>query len=397
MRLWSTLLVPTCCPITVSRVGAFTAPSFSDNAGCQSFIRTTTALVHCKFFRVAALSCALAIGLPLWAREKSDIIVMNNGDRLTGEIKGLDSGVLYVNFDYILGTSSVQWSKVHHLESKQLFIVKTQSGLVYSGTLRSVKTAGERPTQIQVTEAPDQKIELDQRQIVEMTQTSERFWQRLNGQVNTGIQYSKGNEATQFNLGSEVAYPRERWGADITYDATVSSSTGTTPSGRNAITVDTYRLLRWDNWFYSGLANFLQSSEQQISLRTDLGGGIGRYLKNSNRAKVSLLGGLAWQSTKYSPSFIPGTQNVAAALVAGEAKFFVFDKTNLTFSGYVFPALTQPGRVFVNTNASYYVKIFGNLTWNISFYGNWDNQPPQHLSGSDYGTSAGLGWTFGNR
>ena len=31
------------------------------------------------------------------------------------------------------------------------------------------------------------------------------------------------------------------------------------------------------------------------------------------------------------------------------------------------------------------------------FYGNWDNQPSPTLSGSDYGTSSGLSWTFGNR
>jgi hypothetical protein len=51
----------------------------------------------------------------------------------------------------------------------------------------------------------------------------------------------------------------------------------------------------------------------------------------------------------------------------------------------------------VNTNASYYIKLFSDLSWNFSFYGNWDNQPPPTLSGSDYGTSSGLSWTFGTR
>jgi hypothetical protein len=47
---------------------------------------------------------------------------------LTCEIKGLDAGVLYVSFDYIDGTTSVDWSKVARLESQQLFIVKTENG-----------------------------------------------------------------------------------------------------------------------------------------------------------------------------------------------------------------------------------------------------------------------------
>jgi hypothetical protein len=48
-------------------------------------------------------------------------------------------------------------------------------------------------------------------------------------------------------------------------------------------------------------------------------------------------------------------------------------------------------------NATYYVKIHSNLSWNISVYGNWDNRPPDNLSGSDYGSSSGLSWTFGNK
>ena len=58
-------------------------------------------------------------------------------------------------------------------------------------------------------------------------------------------------------------------------------------------------------------------------------------------------------------------------------------------------ALSDPGRVRFNTNASYYIKIVSNLKWNMSFYGNWDNRPPPGFSGSDYGTSSGLSWTFG--
>ncbi len=37
--------------------------------------------------------------------------------------------------------------------------------------------------------------------------------------------------------------------------------------------------LAWNNWFYAGDASFLQSSVQEISLQTTVGGGIGRYLK----------------------------------------------------------------------------------------------------------------------
>ena len=40
----------------------------------------------------AALSFALLFAVPLLARDSTDIIIMKNGDRLTGEVKGLDAG-----------------------------------------------------------------------------------------------------------------------------------------------------------------------------------------------------------------------------------------------------------------------------------------------------------------
>jgi hypothetical protein len=86
---------------------------------------------------------------------------------------------------------------------------------------------------------------------------------------------------------------------------------------------------------------------------------------------------LGWQNTRYSQSLAQqGSQNVAGAIISAQVKFFSFNKTNLSLTGTAFPALSNPGRVYFNTNATYLIK-FGNLTWNFSVYGNRDNQPPE--------------------
>jgi hypothetical protein len=92
-----------------------------------------------------------------------------------------------------------------------------------------------------------------------------------------------------------------------------------------------------------------------------------------------------------------GRQNVAAGLVAADIKLSTFKKTNFDASAILLPALSDPRRVRFSTNATYYLKLFSNLSWNLSFYDNWDNRPPVGFSGGDYGTSSGLSWTFGNR
>lgn len=191
-------------------------------------------------------------------------------------------------------------------------------------------------------------------------------------------------------------YVRDRWNARASFDSSLSSSTGVNVSTRNSLNLGVSHLVPWNQWFYSGLGEFLQSSEQGIALQTTLGGGLGRYLTNTDRASVIVLGGVGWQSTSYKQSVVPPSgHNVVAALIYAEAKLFKFSKTNLGATATLLPALSDPGRIRLNTNVSHYIKLISNLKWNVSFYGNWDNPPPPGFSGSDYGTSSGISLTFG--
>jgi hypothetical protein len=169
---------------------------------------------------------------------------MNNGDHLTGEIKGLNAGVLYVSMKYILGTSSLQWSEVARLESKQLFLVKTEDGSVYTGALNTANISSGRPVKIEVTETSGNEVVIDRPRIVTMDVTSKKFFQRFSGSINTGIIYSKGKQSTQYSLGSQVSYPRARWAAAASFNSTLSDSTGATASARNQLDLDAFRLLR---------------------------------------------------------------------------------------------------------------------------------------------------------
>ena len=342
------------------------------------------------------LALLFTLTAPLFARDQTDRLIMKNGDSMTCEIKGLDGGVLYVSFDYIDGTASVDWSKVARVESAQLFVVKTEDGSVYTGALKTAETGAGRPMQIRVVETPEQVHTMERSQIVGIVPTSDKFWERFNGGISFGTIYSKGNQSTQYSLGASTAYVRERWNGSARLDSNLSKSTGTTASTRNSLALTALHLMSKKNWFYEGVGGILQSSEQSILHQTLLGGGVGRYLKNTNQASIQLLGGAGWQDTTYQQANTPiPHQNTAAALIYVDAKLFKFSKTSFDATASIVPALSDPGRVRVDTNASYYIKIIGDLKWNISFYGNWDNQPPPGLSGSDYGVSSGVSWTYG--
>ena len=62
--------------------------------------------------RVVIFTCMVLFSSSLFAREKTDVIVMKNGDRLTCEIKGLSAGVLSVKLTYVQGTVGLEWAQV---------------------------------------------------------------------------------------------------------------------------------------------------------------------------------------------------------------------------------------------------------------------------------------------
>ena len=344
---------------------------------------------------VFALTTILAV-TPLYARDKSDVIVMKNGDKITCEVKGLSSDTLYISVDYILNTLSVDWTKVDHIESKQLFLVRTEDGTVYTGTISTPKTPAGRPLEIEVVEAPEKKVIVERKRLVKMDETAGNVWQRWNGQLGTGSSYSKGNQSSQFNLNSSIGYVAPRWSAGASYNSDLTSSSHTSVSSRNELSLQGQRLMQWNNWYYVGIVDLLQSSVQGIQLQNSFGGGIGRHIVNTGSTFFTVYGGFAWQQINYKPTSPERTQQVAAGLIGTQVKLFLFDKTTLSINANLLPAISDPGRVHFNLNTSYFVKLWGKLDWNVTLYGNWDNQPPPGFATSDYGTTSGLSISFGN-
>lgn len=347
--------------------------------------------------RAGVVFLVMVFMTPLIAQDRTDVVVMKNGDRLTCEIKSLDSGVLHVKLDYIDGTVSIDWLKVARIESSRLFIVKTETGSIYTGRLTTLDAVAAEPIKIEVAAAEEEKVEVNRSDVVTIEPTSRSIWHRFRGDVSAGATYSKGNESTQYNLNASIEYTADRWLLGANFNSTLSSSRSSSASTRNQIAIEGVRLMRWKNYFYRGSGGFLQSSEQGIDLQSTLGGGVGRYFINTNRTQISLTGGLAFQRTNYTGSSAETSQNAAAVLIDAELRMFRFKKTNLEVTATLLPSITDPGRYYFKVNENFYIKLFRNLTWNLSFYGSWDNRPPNGLAGSDYGTTTGLGWTFGNK
>ena len=90
---------------------------------------------------VSLKTLVLTVGLALAlateaAAQKTDVIVLRNGDRITGEIKGLVRGKLEVSTDN-LSTVLITWVEVVELRTKRMFVVELITGERTFGTLHS--------------------------------------------------------------------------------------------------------------------------------------------------------------------------------------------------------------------------------------------------------------------
>ena len=86
----------------------------------------------------------LFVFLPgLFAKRKDDVIIMKNGDRMTGEIKRLQDGKLFFSAPYMSGDFSVDWKQVERLESKDQFNVYLTDGASHTGVIGNRGKSGD--------------------------------------------------------------------------------------------------------------------------------------------------------------------------------------------------------------------------------------------------------------
>src|SRR5512137_360093 len=95
----------------------------------------TSRLTPSRFFGLLMLIFAI---LPASAREKTDVVTLKNGDRITCEIKSLMRGMLTVKTDS-MSTVQIKWPDIESISSKHLFTLQDTAGQIFVGSLRPTR------------------------------------------------------------------------------------------------------------------------------------------------------------------------------------------------------------------------------------------------------------------
>ena len=322
----------------------------------------------------------------VWARDKTDVVIMQNGDRLTCEIKKLERGKLVASTSY-MSTVYVDWNDIASVSSQHVFEVETRDGERMFGSLDP-----SQKDQIKVV-TQDREIDLDQLSVVKVTPIEDRFWQRLDGYVDLGSSYTRANRVGQLTISGEANQRTRKRRTGVSFSSLFSRQEGLDSTSRHVVKFASQHF-RGGKWFTTGLTSWTTNDELDLDFRATWGGLVGRAVVQSNRTLFTAGAGLVVTRERFSGE---AGRNNLEALGSWDIEMFRFEDPEMDISTVVsiFPSLSSPGRVRMSLESSFRYEVFEDFFVSFSLFNDFDSDPPaDDVERNDFGISTSVGWSF---
>jgi hypothetical protein len=331
--------------------------------------------------------------LPAHAREKSDVLILKNGNDVNGEIIKMARGLLTLKTDS-MGTLEIKWEDIEQISSKFQFAVQDTLGRIFVGTLqvaaepKSIDIVGPRPAR-----------NLRHIAVVEIREARQDLWYRFSGAADFGYTFTKASERRQFTLSSDLKYSAERYEAFFSFDATISSTKGPedtdrkTDIDRRVLTFGGTRNIT-GKWLIFSRGRYEQNFELNLDRRWSFLGGPEYIMHRTNRSEFVVRSGISYTRERYIGE---EDTNNAEAVAGTTFQFFKLytPKVDLVVDFLLLPNLTTGGRVRLEFDTKVRLEVVNDLFVSFSFYNSYDSKPPSETATkNDYGFVTGVTWTF---
>ncbi len=351
----------------------------------KSYVRTLNCWSAVVFLIVFCTSTT-------FAKHDDDVVVLRNGDRLTGEIKGLQRGELKIKADYMAEAVRLDWARIERLESKSTFIISLVDGQILTNVVRLLPANSVEAANFVIGSA-DKAFRVPQLDVIRIVPAEPGFWKRLEGSIDFGFSFTSGNDQYQTQLTATTTYRTGEHSFTTSIDSAFSGQPEGDSTTRKQFTFD-YRKQLTSRLFVGGIFDLLQSDQQSLELRTSVGGLVGRNLHQTERSRLSIFGGIVGTREHYSSLIGQPESTNADALAGVDFTTFRFKSTDIRTRFNLFPSLTTTGRMRLQGTSDLHIKIVKDLYWGFHVYENFDSKPPVRADKNDLGVSTSLGWKF---
>lgn len=310
----------------------------------------------------------LATLAPLTHAAKTDVVYIENGDRLTGELRSMSRGKIAYKTD-VASTINLEWERISQIEIKRDILVETVTGARYSGHISKT----DEPLELSVA-TKNGPVVIKNRDVASMNPLNQSGLRNVTADVSAGFSFAKANSVTQFNGSAAISQRTSKRILSASVSSNMSSSSDN-PSSQRANIALNYSKLRPNRWLTSGLLSFDTNDELNIGLRTSLGGGIGRILRQTDHSDFTLQTGLLLSREEQRGTNEINESVESYGLLQWNWYKFTQPDIDLATTIMAIPSLTDSGRVRSQLDLSLSWKIIGDLHWKISIYDSYDNKP----------------------
>lgn len=324
----------------------------------------------------------------LASHDKSDVVTLDDGSKLIGEIKSVLSANLSLHTN-AAGTIAIEWRHVTGVVSKFDYRVEVTGGASYFGSLGTPSETGKVAI---VTSTGTTEVALDD--VVSIYPVEHGFWNRFDGSINFGLSYTQANSTLQYNLSADATYRTRKTYATTSLQSIFNRQTGAQTTNQNYFELTVAQLTR-KNWSPFELAQLQSNPDQGYDLRTVLGGG-GVYFIKQTEFRLALFNvGLVYNREEVTSS--PDV-DTSAEVMAGVA-FRRFKRGShsprIDLSLVTFTDVTGDRRFRASFNFNISWKIVGDLTINFQVRNNYDSSPPEEgANKNDISVVTSVGYTF---
>ena len=280
----------------------------------------------------------------------------------------------------------MDWSEIETLESDERFQVTLEDGTRLEGRI------GRRGEEFEVIE--DSPVVLMSMDVVAIRQSETSFWVQLEGDIDLGFSFTKADDHRQVTINARIGHVSPAHVAMFRINALSSGREDASSTNRHNGTFTFQRNLS-NNWFAVGLFEYLISDEQDLDLRTTVGGGAGRYMIQTNQSTLTATAGIVLNRERFTTDDMSeALQKEIEALTAMTFSIFRFDASEFETRASFYPNLSDIGRYRFDFETSFRLDLIDDLYWNLTFFDNFDSRPPVDAPCNDVGLTSSFGWKF---
>ncbi|MDX2133650.1 MAG: DUF481 domain-containing protein [Saprospiraceae bacterium] len=305
---------------------------------------------------------------------------------MAGEIKSMDKGILNIETSYSSKDFQVEWDKIRKVRSPNYFLLTFSDGLRINGTMYSPV-----PDSVYVESIFGATYSYAIADLVYLKGVKSTFWNRIDFDVDMGLNYAKANSVGQFSFRSNLYYQANKW--DIKgYLDDIRSSQAEVEAVKRLEGGVNYKYYLPDDWYAIIDLAFLSNTEQALQLRTSGRTGAGNFLKHTNRAYWATGAGLSFNNEQYSNE--TDSKNSLEAFGGMELNIFDIGDLDLYSSLAVYPSLTTSGRIRTDFKFDFKYDLVKDLYLKLGTTINYDNKPAISGNETDYVFYTNIGWKF---